>query len=474
MELGAAINQQDGIDVQRSSPGVVISVREVGKMYRLYDRPQDRLKEQLFWRFGKHFGREFWALQDVSFEIHRGEAVGIVGRNGSGKSTLLQVIAGTLTPTTGEISVKGRLAALLELGSGFNPEFTGRENVFLNGAILGIGNEEMEGKYGDIVEFADIGQFIDQPVKLYSSGMVVRLAFAVQAVVEKDILLVDEALAVGDEAFQRKCMRALEQFREAGGTVLFVSHNAQAIVRHCSRCLFLNEGRLVLDGPSKPILDIYQRIIFSAPKQQEKDFRTIREHGSESVDVILGLITVPNEHQLSAVERKPNSPAGGYDVSVPKGMELSYGTGQATITDFGMYDETGQLVNVLVAGGTYSWRYVVTFGETAWNVKFGMMFKTIDGIEVANINTIGERQYIEKIDEGSAILVCVRLRVNLAPGIYFLNSGVMGDTFSGSGYLHRRVDLYSVRVIPPDERSIYGIAYLEPHLEVAQTSSIRE
>jgi ABC-type polysaccharide/polyol phosphate transport system ATPase subunit len=222
---------------------VVVAVRNVGKMYRLYDHPQDRLKEQLFWRFGKHYGREFWALRNISFEVHRGETVGIVGRNGSGKSTLLQIIAQTLTPTTGEIYVAGRVAALLELGSGFNPEFTGRENVFLNGSILGIAPEDMEERYEDIVAFADIGEFINQPVKIYSSGMIMRLAFAVQAHVSADVLIVDETLSVGDNFFQHKCMRRIKELVDQGLTLLFVSHSSDTVKRFCARGLWLESGQ---------------------------------------------------------------------------------------------------------------------------------------------------------------------------------------------------------------------------------------
>src|SRR5829696_2572400 len=191
------------------APEVAISVRGAGKMHRIYDRPQDRLK-QMLWRGRRQYGREFWALRDVSFELRRGEMMGIIGRNGSGKSTLLQIIAGTLTPSEGEVTVNGRVAALLELGSGFNPEFTGRENVFLNGSILGISREEIQQRFDDIAAFADIGGFIEQPVKTYSSGMLVRLAFAVQASIEPDVLIVDEALAGGDVFFRQKCYRRLE------------------------------------------------------------------------------------------------------------------------------------------------------------------------------------------------------------------------------------------------------------------------
>lgn len=221
---------------------VALAVRGVGKRYMLYDRPHDRLKEQILWRFGRRYGREFWALRDVTLEVARGEAVGIVGRNGSGKSTLLHVIAGTLAPTTGSVEVAGRVAALLELGSGFNPEFTGRENVFLNGAILGMSRAEVARRFDDIAAFADIGEFLDQPVKVYSSGMLVRLAFAVQAHVDADVLIVDEALAVGDVYFQHRCMRRVRQLVDRGTTLLFVSHATDTVKRFCRRGVWLDAG----------------------------------------------------------------------------------------------------------------------------------------------------------------------------------------------------------------------------------------
>ncbi|HWQ14792.1 MAG TPA: ABC transporter ATP-binding protein [Roseiflexaceae bacterium] len=237
-----------------------ISVRDVGKMYRIYDRPQDRLKQMLMWRFGRHYGREFWALRDISFEVRRGETVGIIGRNGSGKSTLLQIIAGTLAPSTGEVQVRGRVAALLELGSGFNPEFTGRENVYLNGAILGMSEAEIDARFESIAAFADIGEFIDQPVKLYSSGMVVRLAFAVQAHVDPEVLIVDEALAVGDMFFQAKCMACMRRLIDDGVTVLFVSHDIGAVKSLCRRALLLDRGRLQLDGAASSVAEAYMAL----------------------------------------------------------------------------------------------------------------------------------------------------------------------------------------------------------------------
>jgi lipopolysaccharide transport system ATP-binding protein len=235
---------------------VAIQVRGVGKMYRIYDRPQDRLK-QMLWRGRRMYGHEFWALRDISFDVHKGDTVGIIGRNGSGKSTLLQIIAGTLAPTEGEIAVHGRVAALLELGSGFNPEFTGRENVFLNGAILGFSREEMALYFDDIVAFADIGEFIDQPVKLYSSGMVVRLAFAVQAFVPKEVLIVDEALAVGDIFFQAKCMAQMRRLLDNGVTVLFVNHETGAVKSLCRRALLLDHGRMIENSTADIVAEKY-------------------------------------------------------------------------------------------------------------------------------------------------------------------------------------------------------------------------
>jgi lipopolysaccharide transport system ATP-binding protein len=230
--------------------GPAVEVRDLGKMYRIYRRPQDRLKQMLMARIGRQYGREFWALRHVSFDVGRGESIGIIGRNGSGKSTLLQIITGILTPTEGEVRVSGRVAALLELGSGFNPEFTGRENAVMNGVILGIPAREMESRLDEIAAFADIGQFFDQPVKLYSSGMFLRLAFAVATSLDADILVIDEALAVGDVFFQQKCYRRLEALRDSGVSVLLVSHTMADVEHFCRRALVLDAGAGAFVGPA--------------------------------------------------------------------------------------------------------------------------------------------------------------------------------------------------------------------------------
>lgn len=237
------------------SSDIAIKVESLSKCYHIYDKPRDRLLQMLA-RGRKQYFREFWALKDVSFEVKKGETVGIIGRNGSGKSTLLQMICGTLNPTSGGIITNGRVAALLELGSGFNPEFTGRENVYMNAAVLGLKKEEINNRFGDIVAFADIGNFIEQPVKAYSSGMMVRLAFAVIAHVDADILVIDEALSVGDAFFTQKCMRFLRKFMEKG-TVLFVSHDTGAVINFCQRAIWLDKGISKQQGEPKDVAQMY-------------------------------------------------------------------------------------------------------------------------------------------------------------------------------------------------------------------------
>lgn len=274
----------------------VIKVENVSKCYQIYKNPQDRLK-QIILRQKKYY-REFWALKDISFKIDKGEAIGIIGRNGSGKSTLLQIIAGTLTPTTGNISVDGRVAALLELGSGFNPEYTGRENVFLNGSILGFTRREMEQRFEEIASFADIGDFIDQPVKTYSSGMVVRLAFAVQACIDPEILIVDEALAVGDMLFQKRCFSRMKALAEKGTTLLFVTHDIELVRTLTSRAILLEAGQMIKEGPSANVVleyrrrmhqeesAYYQRLLNNTEEKEHDQDK--KEEVKDSLEVITG------------------------------------------------------------------------------------------------------------------------------------------------------------------------------------------
>jgi lipopolysaccharide transport system ATP-binding protein len=454
---------------------VVVAVRNLGKLYQLYDRPQDRLKQAFLWG-RKQLYREFWALRNVSFEVRRGEAVGIIGRNGAGKSTLLQIIGGTLSPTTGEVRINGRVAALLELGSGFNPEFTGRENVYLNGAILGLSRKEMDERFDEIAAFADIGQFIDQPVKLYSSGMYMRLAFSVQAFIPKEMLIVDEVLAVGDEAFQRKCMALLEKFQANGGTVLLVSHDTQTIVRQCERCLLLSHGELVADDDSKAVTDLYQRLMYSDPQEFAEILAKVRQRGLQwalkwsQEEVELQLQIPENVHNANEPPEYRPEPRDWFDPNLPKTNEVSYGNGDAEIIEYGMYNRRDKRVNILVMGERYEWMYKVRFYQEAYHVHFGMMMKTIGGLDVAGIATDRENILFEHISASSLMEVRFSIKLNLVPGTYFLNAGVMGVVNGERVYLHRRVDVDMIRVLPCDTREPYGLAYLEPEITCLKVS----
>lgn len=305
-----------------TSSGFAVKAENIGKRYEIYDRPHDRLKQSL-WRGRKKFHRDFWALRNVSFEVKKGETFGIVGRNGSGKSTLLQMICGTLTPTEGQIEVNGRVAALLELGSGFNPEFTGRENVYLNASVLGLSKEEIDSKYDEIVQFADIGDFIDQPVKTYSSGMQVRLAFSVIAHVDADILVIDEALAVGDVFFTQKCMRFLRNFQK-NGTILFVSHDTGAVLNLCQKALWLSEGAPQKMGQAKSVCEDYLAAF------QENAIKKLSEASCNGNSVHRA---DPIESVKSALEISPFNPNA-----------KSYGARGATITDVRLETLSGEPV----------------------------------------------------------------------------------------------------------------------------------
>lgn len=325
-----------------------IKVENLSKCYQIYDKPQDRLKQPLFSRFQRLIGkrpkqyfREFWALKDVSFEVKKGETVGIIGRNGSGKSTLLQLICGTLTPTAGSIETQGRVAALLELGAGFNPEFTGRENVYFNASILGLSTEEIDARFADIAAFADIGDFIEQPVKSYSSGMYVRLAFAVIAHVDADILVIDEALAVGDAFFTQKCMRFLRSFMEQG-TVLFVSHDTAAIINLCQKAIWLDKGQSAFQGTPKEAATKYLAAMCEAQQGESVT----------SVDSKSTVIDLPLKCQRDMRLDFINTTQFRNDIEVFK-FNLnadSFGKGGGSITSVQLLDRAGCPLTWVVGG----------------------------------------------------------------------------------------------------------------------------
>ncbi|PLC52483.1 ABC transporter ATP-binding protein [Pollutimonas nitritireducens] len=327
-----------------SSNDIAVRAQNIGKCYQIYDAPRDRLKQFVMPRLQRMVGgeskpyfREFRALDDVSFEIKKGETVGIIGRNGSGKSTLLQIICGTLTPTTGVVETRGRIAALLELGSGFNQEFTGRENVYMYAAVLGLGKKEIGERFDAIVDFADIGEFIDQPVKTYSSGMIVRLAFAVIAHVDADILIIDEALAVGDAFFVQKCMRFLRNFMKTG-TILFVSHDTSAIKSLCNRAVWLEKGKVIDAGSPKDISESYLKAFY---EEQQGKSRIIpskkRNTAKPQRDQRLTLINASNlRNDLAIFKFDPEA--------------ASFGKGGAHITDVVFCDNEGEPLSWIVGG----------------------------------------------------------------------------------------------------------------------------
>lgn len=381
------IDEECRLNVKRDfaplNDDVVIRVKNLSKCYQVYSRPEDRLKQSIYTRFQKIIGKipkkyyhEFWAIKDVSFEIKKGETVGIVGKNGSGKSTLLQLITGTVSPTSGSYISKGRLAALLELGSGFNPEFTGRENIFLNGAILGLSNDEIQDKLDNIVDFADIGNFIDQPVKTYSSGMYVRLAFSVQANVDPEILIVDEALSVGDAYFVHKCMLRFHDLQKKGCTIVVVSHDSSTIKRLCNRVIWLENGQIVDNGDPSKVVDDYLKSLFSINYSKLEKKQTIVTTLTHS--------TIKNGQKIFQYESFiPNNDVRGGDKSLEiLGVQI-YNSKWIVANSF-QWGEKLQLRISLINRS-------ITIGT---RISSGYIVRDHRGIEIASTNLIYENIYL--------------------------------------------------------------------------------
>lgn len=433
----------------------VISVHRVSKCHRIYARPVDRLLQGL-WRGKRKFHAEFWALRDIDLEVYRGETVGIVGRNGAGKSTLLQLIAGTLSATEGEIAVRGRVAALLELGSGFNPEFTGRENVLMNAQVLGLRRSEVEERFDRIVDFAGLRAFIDQPVRTYSSGMLVRLAFAVAINIDPDILIIDEALAVGDEAFQRKCYARIEEIKQNGATILFVSHSTQSVLELCDRAVLIEGGRRLLTGRPRDVVSRYSRLVHATPEVAQSVLDEICTFDSTGVsaDIPLPETRDGSESLLPLRTRVvlPDIGAGGnveerYEEGLVSQSRVEFRTRGARIMDPHMCTVSGHRVNVLLPNHEYLYRFRVEFFEPALQVEFGMTIKSVKGVELFGMSSHGRKGFIPEVAAGSVLDVEFRLLTRFQPGTYFLNAGciaAMGD--EGRTFLHRIVDATCFKV----------------------------
>jgi lipopolysaccharide transport system ATP-binding protein len=453
----------------------VISLKNVSKCFKRYQHPGDRLKEMIC--PDRKLADEFWALQDINLEIPKGETLGIVGRNGSGKSTLLQIIVGTLTPTSGSVNVKGRVSALLELGSGFNPEFTGRQNVFFNAQLLGFTQKETEEKFDAIAAFADIGDFIEQPVKTYSSGMFVRLAFAVATSVEPDILVVDEALSVGDEAFQRKCFARLQSIQEGGGTVLFVSHAATSVVTLCTSAILMDGGELLLAHTPKVVISKYQKLIYAdqdkVPELKE-DIRSLNKLTKQECETDRDDGLASTNGEVKSEQCLPTSKEY-YDEFYDPGMipsnTVRYPSRGAQIINPRITTLQGTVVNHLIGRQDYIYTYSVNFYKSTSKVRFGMLIKTISGFELAGASLNGYTQSVKYVEAGTTIVVKFQFQCLLNPGVYFLNAGVVGTVDGDLTYLDRCVDVAMFRVQPCTESCGNGIVDLliEPCLTVVNS-----
>lgn len=396
-----------------------ITVSNLGKAYKQYPHRWSRLLEWML-PAGKPRHQLKWVLQDMSFTVQPGEAVGIVGVNGAGKSTLLKMITGTVKPTTGSVQVNGRVSALLELGMGFHPDFTGRQNVFMAGQLLGLGVEEIAALMPEIEAFADIGDYVDQPVRVYSSGMQVRLAFAVSTAIRPDVLIVDEALSVGDAAFQRKCFQRIEGYRANGTTLLFVSHDIETVKKLCDRALFIKEGRLDQWGPAKQVCDEYERYLFGD--------RTSLKGTRQQAGV------------MPAVE------ASRLDPSLVASCEMVYGNGEADIEDCWLADADGRRINVVESGVPFRWCYRVRFHEEVRNPIFAMMLKTREGVALYGVDSQKLGLEVRCFQIGEIVEVDFSLENRLAPGVYYLNCGVRLNNPEGEEFLSRRIDSAILRV----------------------------
>jgi len=449
------------------SSDVSIRIEHLSKCYQIYDSPRDRLKQFLLPRLQsflgqkpRHHFREFWALKDVSLEIKKGETVGIIGRNGSGKSTLLQMICGTLNPSFGKVQSDGRVAALLELGSGFNPEFTGRENVYLNAAILGLTQDEIEARFDEIAAFADIGDFLEQPIKNYSSGMVVRLAFAVQAMIDPDILVVDEALAVGDEKFQRKCFARLEELKARGTSILLVSHSAPTIIELCDRALLLESGVRILHGNPRDVVNSYQRLIYAPPEQHSK---LIQEYCAMD----RGAKIAHARDQTDDGEEPTQAALASFDPGLVPETTIVYPVQGAEILSLSMLDEGYRAVNILQPKEIYFIEIAGRFLKDFAGIYFGVHIRSISGAVITGQRYPEEGAYVENIRAGADFRIRFPFRMSLLSGAYFAGGGVW--SIEEPNCAHRIMDALMFRVSQAEKQNSFGYVSLAsgtPHLQL--------
>lgn len=405
----------------QENPQIAIDVRNVKKVYKLYDKPSDRMKDA-FGLLKKNPPKKHYALNGVSLQIKTGETVGIIGTNGSGKSTILKIITGVLNPSEGEVQINGRISALLELGAGFNMEYNGIENVYLNGTMMGFSEKEIDEKLPDILEFADIGDYVYQPCKTYSSGMFVRLAFAVAINIEPEILIVDEALSVGDVFFQAKCYHKFEEFKKMGKTIVFVSHDLSSINKYCDRVYLLNKGTLLGEGSPKEMIDTYKRVLVGQYELEEEDKTNLLED---------------EELQKSAKEA----------VQGQNPELLEYGTKQGEIIEFYITDDKGVRSSAILKNAEFTIHMKVKFLEDVKAPIFAFTIKNIYGVEITGTNTMVEKAYLKGGKAGEVKEITFTQRMTLQGGEYLLSLGLTGydgDTFE---VYHRLYDVLSITVV---------------------------
>ena len=387
---------------------IAIQVNNLYKTYKLYDKPKDRLKEALGLGRKKKRYKEHDALKGVDLTIYKGETVGIIGTNGSGKSTILKIITGVLNPTAGEVNVEGRISALLELGAGFNMEYNGIENVYLNGTMMGFSQKEIDEKLPAILEFADIGEYVNQPVKTYSSGMFVRLAFAVAINIDPEILIVDEALSVGDVFFQAKCYRKFEEFKEMGKTIVFVSHDLSSISKYCDRVVLLNQGEKLGEGSPKEMIDAYKQVLVGQEIHTPED-----STNDDSVN--------------------------------PKLLE--YGTKTAVIDEYYLEDEHGNRVNAIIKGSRCTMHMFVTMNEDIEAPIFAFSIKNVKGVEITGTNTMFEKTFLQSVKKGERKHITFAQTIDLNGGEYLVSLGVTGYEKEDFTVYHRLYDVLNMTVI---------------------------
>lgn len=431
-----------------------ISVNNVSKIYRLYEKPIDRLKEALSLTH-KNYHRDFYALNGISFDVKKGQTVGIIGTNGSGKSTILKIITGVLTPTAGTLEVNGVISALLELGAGFNMDYTGIENIYMNGTMMGFSRKEMDEKLKDILDFADIGDFVYQPVKTYSSGMFVRLAFALAINVEPEILIVDEALSVGDVFFQAKCYRRMEDIRQKGTTILMVTHDMGAIIKYCDQVVVLNKGNFIAQGEPGKMVDLYKKILANQMDDLSLELEEIK---SGELNDFSG------EHAVSKKAGGADREGFMKDKLTVNPNRTEYGDKKAEIVDFGLLDERGNVSNLLLKGEYFTIKERIRFHGDIQSPIFTYTIKDKRGADLTGTNTMYEASDVKPVKSGDEYEVEFRQKMTLQGGEYLLSMSCTGFENGEHVVYHRLYDIVNITVI--SNKNTVGIYDMEPEVSL--------